>query len=50
MMRGQLKEALWVATAAHEGNINPPVVSKSSSGSMLNGVVQKDYDGKGYVE
>ena len=49
MMRGQLKEALWVATAAHEGNINPPVVSKRSSESLINGIVDKDYDSQGYV-
>ena len=49
MMRGQLKEALWVATAAHEGNINPPVVPKRSCDSLVNGVVDKDYDSQGYV-
>ena len=49
MMRGQLKEALWVATAAHEGNIKPPVVPKRSDESLINGLIDKDYDSQGYV-
>ena len=49
MMRGQLQEALWVATAAHEGNIKPPVVPKRSDESLINGLVDKDYDSQGYV-
>ena len=50
MMRGQLKEALWVATAAHEGNINPPKITAGAGDSMINGVITgKEYDGKGLL-
>ncbi len=48
-MRGQLKEALWVATATHEGNINPPNITKGGGDSMINGVIDKEYDGKGLL-